>query len=82
MTSPKLRLGDYLYTHDNGGHTTSWTVTTVVALSKNTGVEATAFPGPAGPRQLALITCGGTFVPNADSYLDNVYIRARPTSPN
>ncbi len=78
----ELRPGDRLYTTDNRGYTTGWTVTTVVARSKNTGVDATAFPGPAGPRQLVLITCGGTFDPNADSYLDNVYIRARPTSPN
>lgn len=78
----ELRPGDHLYTTDNGGRTTSWTVTTVAARSKNTGVDATAFPGPAGPRQLVLITCGGKFDPTADSYLDNVYIRARPTSPN
>jgi len=75
----ELHPGDRLYTTDNRDRTTSWTVTTVFARSKNTGVDATAFPGPAGPRQLVLITCGGSFDPNTESYLDNVYVRALPT---
>lgn len=78
----ELHPGDRLYTTDDRGRTTSWTVTTVFARSKNTGVDATAFPGPAGPRQLVLITCGGSFDPNTESYLDNVYVRALPTPSN
>ncbi len=78
----ELRPGDHLYTTDDRGRTTSWTVTTVFARHKETGVDASAFPGPTGPRQLVLITCGGTFDPDADSYLDNVYVRARPTAAN
>jgi hypothetical protein len=74
-----LRPGDRLYTTDNHHRTTTWTVTTVQARNKNDGVDASAFPGPAGTRQLILITCGGPFDPTAESYLDNIYVRAQPT---
>ncbi len=73
-----LHPGDHLYTSDHQRRGTTWIVTAVQARSKTLGVDTTAFPGPTGVRQLILITCGGPFDQDGQSYLDNIYVRAQP----
>ncbi|MFC4591888.1 class F sortase [Sphaerisporangium corydalis] len=74
----RLRPGQLIYTADAHGRQSAWRVTEVTALSKRAGTDPTAFAGPAGPRRLVLITCGGAFDASARSYDDNVYVFAVP----
>lgn len=74
-----LHPGDLVYTSDASGAQTAWRVTRVVARSKDEPVDAAAFAGAAGPRRLALITCGGKFDARARQYEANVYAFASPT---
>lgn len=76
----ELHRGDTVLTTDAGGRVTRWRVTSVEFRSKDHGVDLDAFTGPDGPRTLYLISCGGPFEPAAASYLDNIYVRAKPVS--
>ncbi|OAA22273.1 sortase family enzyme [Frankia sp. EI5c] len=74
----RLHRGDLVFTSDPHGRQTAWRVLRIFARPKTRGVDPTAFAGPRGPRQLFLITCGGSFDVRAGSYSDNVYVRAVP----
>lgn len=74
----ELHRGDTVLTSDAAGRVTRWRVTSIEFRSKDRGVDLDAFTGPDGPRTLYLISCGGPFDPAADSYLDNIYVRATP----
>jgi sortase (surface protein transpeptidase) len=75
-----LHAGDLIYTADKGGQQTAWRVTAVTARSKSSGVDPAAFAGAHGPRTLTLITCGGTFDTDDESYDHNIYVTAQPAT--
>jgi sortase (surface protein transpeptidase) len=75
-----LRPGDIVYTTDARTQQTAWRVTRVLARPKNQSVDPAAFAGTAGPRTLALITCGGSYSTTDASYEANVYVYAQPTT--
>lgn len=74
----RLHAGNIVYTSAGRGTVTRWRVTSVVHRPKTQGVDASVFSGPSGPRMLYLITCGGAFDAAEESYVDNIYVRARP----
>jgi hypothetical protein len=76
-----LLPGNLVYLADRRGRQSAWWVTRVIARPKNAGVDPAAFAGPAGSRELVLVTCGGEFDPAARSYQDNVYVYAMPALP-
>lgn len=67
--------GDVIYTRGKAG-TQAWVVTREVARSKALPLDAGAFMGPEGPRQLVLLSCGGAL--SGRSYVDNIYVFATP----
>ena len=73
-----LQVGELVYTTDASGVQSSWRVTDVRARTKQAGIDPAAFAGPAGPRLLTLVTCGGNFNAAISSYDDNVYVTAVP----
>jgi hypothetical protein len=74
----RLLPGDLVYTAGADGTQTAWRVTAVFALPKSRPLDRGAFAGRAGPRRLALITCGGGYDVATRSYDDNVYVLAVP----
>jgi hypothetical protein len=75
-----LHRGDTVYTSDGHRAVTAWRVVAVEHRSKSRGIDPAAFVGHRGPRRLYLISCGGAFDPAELSYVDNIYVRARPAS--
>jgi hypothetical protein len=73
-----LHRGDTVYTSDGRHAITAWRIIAVQHRSKSRGVDAAAFVGHRGPRRLYLISCGGAFDAAELSYVDNIYVRARP----
>ena len=73
----QMRSGDVIYTRGQAG-TQAWIVTRELARSKTLPLDATAFAGPDGPRQLVLVSCGGNLIPGQRSYADNIYVFAVP----
>jgi hypothetical protein len=73
-----LHRGETVYTSDAHRAVTGWRIVHVQHRSKTLGVDAAAFVGHSGPRQLYLISCGGAFDAAELSYVDNIYVRARP----
>lgn len=73
-----MKPGDLLKTTDSGGVVTQWRVTRVVDRPKADGVEESVLDGPAGPRKLAVVTCGGEldYANGVGNYEDNVYVYA------
>jgi hypothetical protein len=76
----KLHHGATVFTSGGDGEVTKWTVVKVTHRPKTTGIDTAAFVGPAGPRTLYLISCGGAFDAAEASYLDNIYVQAVPAS--
>lgn len=74
----QLAPGNAVYTADEKGTVTRWHVQRVIFRNKNRGVDLHAFAGPAGPRVLYLVSCGGPFDAADASYVDNIYVRAVP----
>lgn len=74
----QLAPGDIVYTADEHGAATRWRVQSVTFRNKSRGVDLHAFVGPAGPRALYLVSCGGPFDAAEASYVDNIYVRALP----
>jgi hypothetical protein len=73
-----LRRGETVYTSDARRAVTAWRIVRVQHRSKTLGVDANAFVGHSGPRQLYLISCGGAFDAAELSYVDNIYVLAKP----
>jgi hypothetical protein len=70
-----LGAGLFLWTRRRQAHQPAMPVLSV----RIPALDVTAaFAGPAGPRRLALITCGGDYDPASASYDDNVYVFAVP----
>jgi hypothetical protein len=57
-----------------------WRVARVEHRPKTQGIDPSAFVGQDGPRRLYLISCGGAFDAGAASYVDNIYVLAKPVS--
>ena len=72
----QLRPGDAVYTAAPSGRVQAWVVTREYARSKTLPLDVSAFQGPDGPRQLALVSCGGKLT--GRSYDDNVFSFAVP----
>jgi hypothetical protein len=73
-----LHRGETVYTSDAHGKVTAWRIARVQHRSKTLGVDPAAFVGHTGPRQLYLISCGGAFDAAELSYVDNIYVLAKP----
>jgi len=72
----QLRPGDAVYTASASGRVQAWVVTREYARSKTLPLDVSAFQGPDGPRQLALVSCGGKLT--GRSYDDNIFAFATP----
>lgn len=74
----ELHPGEMVYTTDAHDKQTAWRIASVVGRPKAAGVDPAAFSGTSGPRELSLITCGGTYEAASHSYDNNVYVTAVP----
>lgn len=72
----QLRPGDPVYTSSSTGRVQAWVVTREYARPKSLPLDVSAFQGPDGPRQLALVSCGGKLT--GRSYDDNILAFANP----
>lgn len=77
-----LHRGQTVLTSDAQGKVTVWRIARVEHRPKRLGIDPAAFVGHGGPRQLYLVSCGGAFDPAELSYVDNIYVRARPAAPS
>jgi sortase family protein len=76
----RVEPGAVVYVSDAAGHVTRWRVTSLTAVQKSE-LPSWVFAGPAGPRKLVLVTCGGPveYVPGyGNTYRDNVIASAVP----
>ncbi|WP_338185785.1 class F sortase [Jatrophihabitans sp.] len=73
-----LRVGSRILTADASGEVQRWRVTTVLVRPKSEKVDTRIFAGAAGPRTLALVTCGGSYDAASKGYVDNIYVYATP----
>jgi hypothetical protein len=74
-----LHRGDLILTVGAGARQfEQWRVARVEHRPKTQGIDRAAFVGQDGPRRLYLISCGGAFDAYAASYLDNIYVLAKP----
>jgi len=71
-----LHSGDPVYTASSTGRVTVWVITREYARPKSLPLDVSAFQGPDGPRQLALVSCGGKLT--GRSYDDNIFAFAVP----
>lgn len=71
------RSGDVVTVEDGGGGRHEYRVTSVERLGKD-GLDFTPFFDRAGPQRLVLITCGGQWLPERNSYADNIIVVAEP----
>lgn len=76
-----LHRGDRVLTSDAHRVVVEWLVTRVEHRPKTEGIDAAAFVGREGPRRLFLISCGGAFDAAEASYVDNIYVWAKPVLP-
>jgi sortase family protein len=78
----RLKAGALVYVVDANGYVSSWRVSALQAVLK-AKLPAAVFAGPAGPRRLAIVTCGGP-VEHVEgvgnTYRDNVIATAVPLS--
>ncbi len=72
----QMSSGDAIFTSSPSGRVQAWVVTRRYELPKTQQLDAGAFAGPDGPRQLVLLSCGGAL--SGRSYLNNVYVDAVP----
>lgn len=73
----ETEVGAEVVLTDAAGATTTWRVVSREAFDKETVPLAGLFER-AGPPRLVLITCGGPFLADIDSYRDNVVVIAEP----
>lgn len=71
------RAGDGISVADQAGHEYTYQVTSVEHVNKNELNLEPYFSRDAAPR-LVLVTCGGEWVPDRNTYSDNVIVIAEP----
>lgn len=69
--------GDEVIVSDSTGQEHRYQVVETQQLGKN-GLDFTPYFERSGPHRLVLITCGGQWVPERNSYTDNVIVVAEP----
>lgn len=80
----QVQPGATVYTSGSSGHLTRWQVTSLTVVAKSE-LPSWVFAGPAGPRKLVIVTCGGPvdYIQGYGySYRDNVIATAVPADPN
>lgn len=75
----RVRPGMAVYATDQHGTVTRWRISSLTSMPKDQ-LPTSLFDGPAGPRQLALVTCGGPteVVDGHRTFRDNVVALAIP----
>lgn len=73
------RAGDEIRVADRAGHEYTYRVISVEHVNKNVLNLEPYFSRDAAPR-LVLVTCGGEWVPEANTYSDNVIVIAEPST--
>ncbi|QCU79065.1 class F sortase [Citricoccus sp. SGAir0253] len=69
--------GDLVRLWDQDGTEHRYRVTTVEQLGKD-GLDFTPYFDRTGPARLVLVTCGGQWRPERESYADNIIVVAEP----
>lgn len=72
-------VGQTVTLTDASGGTSTWTVTAVEQLGKVT-IDFSRYFDREGPRRLVLITCGGRWDADRQSYDDNIIVTAEPAA--
>lgn len=72
-----IHPGDEVVTRAKSGRSVRWRVVTVKAYSR-VALPDEVWAGPAGPRRLVLVTCGGPVLPDGRGFRDNVVVTAVP----
>jgi sortase (surface protein transpeptidase) len=72
-----IELGAVVEVADDAGGLNHYRVTSVDLIDKDALPDEVVFDR-SGPSRLVLVTCGGTFDPDARSYEDNVVVVAEP----
>lgn len=72
-----IELGAIVEVADDAGRWSRFRVTSVDLIDKDELPDDVVFDR-SGPSRLVLVTCGGTFDPDAASYEDNVVVMAEP----
>ncbi|MGD6979179.1 MULTISPECIES: class F sortase [Citricoccus] len=69
------RTGDTVRVGDESGRWHAYRVTQVERLGKD-GLDFTPYFTRSGPERLVLVTCGGQWLPERQSYADNIIVVA------
>jgi len=72
-----VEVGDTVTVTDSDGQPVRYRVDTVQRITKAALPVDTLFR-PNGPHQLAVVTCGGQYIPEAGGYEDNIVVIATP----
>jgi sortase (surface protein transpeptidase) len=71
------RPGEAVRVEDASGQLHAYRVTTVDQRGKD-GLDFTPYFTRTGPERLVLVTCGGQWLPERQSYADNIIVVAEP----
>jgi Sortase domain len=71
----QARPGDVVSVEDASGRHHAYRVTAVERLGKD-GLDFTPYFARSGPERLVLVTCGGQWLPERQSYADNIIVVA------
>jgi sortase (surface protein transpeptidase) len=71
------RPGEAVRVEDTSGQHHAYRVTTVDQRGKD-GLDLTPYFTRSGPGRLVLVTCGGQWLPERQSYADNIIVVAEP----
>lgn len=71
------RPGEVVRVEDTSGQHHAYRITEVDQLGKD-GLDLTPYFTRSGPEQLVLVTCGGQWLPERQSYADNIIVVAEP----
>ena len=74
-----VEVGERLVVTDSDGRLVRYEVTSVQRITK-ASLPVDVLFRPEGPHQLAVITCGGRYIPDAGGYEDNIVVLARPVA--
>ena len=72
-------VGERVVVLDAAGKPVRYEITSVQRITK-AALPVDVLFRPEGPHQLAVVTCGGRYLPDAGGYEDNIVVLARPVS--